>query len=154
MNVVIVLCMLGSVAPDITTGRTTIIFNTEVEIVDVDADGVPVVFATYMGIGVNFDFLKLPLWAQEALIAHELGHVELGHIYGDPDIDRSMYYPLWKTVDPRERDADLYGADLIGVDTMINMLNYAYDLCIKIDAVNCATEAILRAEMLRGQYCI
>lgn len=156
MNVLVMLCILGSVAPEYTTDTFIVILNTEVEIVDIETvpKGIPVIFANYMGIGANFDFLELPVWAQEALVAHELGHVELGHIYDGPRLDRAMYYPIFETVDPRERDADLYGADLIGVDKMLAMLGHAYDICAKLRAQDCVIEAIIRIEMLHGQYCI
>lgn len=154
MNVLVLMCVLGSVAPDVTTDTFVVILDTKVEIVNIESKGVPVAFATYMGIGVNLDFLNLPQWAQEVLIAHELGHVELGHIYDEPGLDRAWYYPMFRSVDPRERDADLYAADLLGTETVIAMLDYAYDLCLNADAGDCVIEAILRAEMLRGQYCI
>lgn len=133
---------------------TTIILGTQVEIVDIDSGGIPVAYATYLGIGVNQDTLNLPLWAQEAMIAHELGHIENGDVYLEAGLPRGMYYELWQTVSPIERDADLFAADMIGIGLTIGLLEYVHDMCQLRGAAECVVEAKLRLEMLQGQYCI
>lgn len=153
MNTLIVACIIGSVAPDITTGDFTVVLSTKVEILEYNSGGVPMVFATRDGIGANADFFLLPLWVQEFLIAHELGHIDLGHVYENPDLDRSVYYLIWKTVDPRERDADFFAANIVGVDMSIDAMLVVLEICKKVKATNCTIEAMLRSEMLRGQYC-
>lgn len=133
---------------------STVIMEQEVRVVRFDSHGIPLAYASSTHIGVNTEFLNLPQWAQDALIAHEMGHLALGHLDEEPGIDRDWYYMLWRTVDPNERDADLFAADLVGTQTVIDMLDYSRETCILVGAGSCVIEATIRAEMLRGQYCI
>ena len=139
--------------PEFGTEGSVIILDQEVEIIDLNTGGVPLAFTTLEGMGVNYDFLALPYWAQEALIAHELGHVNLGHFNLDPLVDRDAYYILWGTVDPWERDADLYAADMVGGGVVIAMLEHANSLCTKIMALPCMQETVIRIDMLQEQQC-
>lgn len=141
--------------PDVSCDGEIVLLGQLIKIKDLDGGGVPIVYIDNFGVYANYDFLNLPVWVQESLVAHEIGHLQLGHIDEPPLIPRNWYFDLWKTVSPRERDADLFASNIIGVNTMANAMDYIYNLCSSLEQSEyCAIEAFLRRNMLLERQCI
>ena len=132
---------------------TVIILQQEVKLIEFDSKGIPMIFATPMNVGANYEFLNLPLWVQEALVAHELGHLALGHLDQVPAFDRSWYAQIWETASPFERDADFFAAENVGFDNVVAALWHCGKICHKVGATECSEEVKFRIEMLQNKYC-
>lgn len=130
------------------------IFGHQVMIININSGGIPLITATDVGLAGNEDFFILPYFAQEALVAHEIGHFELGHIGSEEKYSRDMYMAVFDTVSPRERDADLFAADLVGQDLFVDMLSYCYNVCKENNRYWCVEEIEFRILMLTKKQCI
>jgi len=133
---------------------TAIILGQEVRIINYDSGGVPLSFASQEYIGINKEFLDLPKFVQEFLIAHELGHVYLGHLDQEPEMARDLYPSIWNTVSPFESDADLFAAEIVGFDTATKALLFCESHCFKIGALGCFVESGIRSKLLQEKVCL
>lgn len=143
---------LGSVSPDTTLNVNIFVLGQVVEIVELDTT-LPIAFINVAGIGANVEFLDLPMDIQEVSIAHELGHLNLGHLETDGWLERGKYIEIFGTADPREVDADLFASDIVGRGRMLYWFGYYIDFCGDNGFRNCLIEALLRREMFEGRYC-
>jgi hypothetical protein len=75
-------------------------------------------------IRANDAWTKLPDHLREAMVAHELGHREMGHasIPQDNPFYRMGFVILHNTVDPRELEADRYACKLVSKNKYIAAL--------------------------------
>lgn len=149
-----ILTTISGIYPGFDMIGSITILDQQIDIINYEAGGLPVIFASELGFGANDDFLKMPVWAQEALVAHEMGHVYYGHIYVDPEYERDFYYSEWDTVDPREVEADFYAVDIVSEPVYIEMLHYANNICMKIGNLFCVVETNYRIRTITYKICI
>ena len=96
---------------------------------------------------VDDAFLKLSEASQKAILAHEEGHVELGHIYKitQENVKERAREIKAGRVQAIELEADRYAADKVGEKVMIEAL---YELCDVFPLVN-YLEIVRRVEALQ-----
>lgn len=154
MSKLLLLVLIGASMSNTYTGINLFLLGQVVEIENIDTGGFPVAFVDNVRIGANIEFLDLPMDIQEVSIAHELGHIEYNHINTYGWIERDAYLYIFKTADPREVDADLFAARLMGRARVIDFLTYYINICRNMKRDRCLEEANYRRYMIESRMCI
>jgi hypothetical protein len=99
----------------------------------------------------NDAWSKLPKHLKEAMVAHELGHREMGHAaVSQNNPFYRLGFVMRGAVDPRELEADRYAVKLIGREKYIKALEECQKSTTNHSA---ATEYRLRIKELLNENC-
>jgi hypothetical protein len=97
---------------------------------------------------VDDRFLLLSEDAQRAVIHHESGHIECGHLdIPAKEFNRSQRKRMWKTmfigkVDANELEADAYAVGIVGTECMVDALYEVLNLLGRNDEVSKRINAV------------